>query len=69
MEKVDYEASPARLTTYLIDAYNHTGYAQVLEETMYEDDGQGDWTSISRIHYTIGDDVISQTASTYSGGV
>ena len=50
------------VTDYLIDPYNHTGYAQVLEET--SDDG----TNLTRIQYTIGDDVISQTTSTYSSG-
>ena len=67
-EKIDYEASPAQLTTYLIDPVNHTGYAQVLEETTYEDDGQSGWTPVSRIQYTIGDDVLAQTTSTYSSG-
>jgi len=37
-------------TTYLIDPYNHTGYAQVLEET----------TGGVRKTYTIGDDVVTQ---------
>jgi len=41
--------------TFLIDAYNHTGYAQVLEET----DGT------NRTTYTIGDDIVTQ--STYDG--
>jgi len=40
-------------TTYLIDPFNHTGYAQVLEEIV--DDG-----TVTRTTYTIGDDVISQ---------
>jgi RHS repeat-associated protein len=48
-------------TDYLIDPVNHTGYAQVLEETA--DDG----TTLTRIQYTIGDDVISQTKSTWTG--
>ena len=47
--------------TYLIDSYNHTGYAQVLEETT--DDG----TNLTRIQYTLGDDIISQTKSTWTG--
>ena len=47
------------LTDYLIDPYNHTGYAQVLQETV--DDGSSDWT---RIQYTIGDDVLAQTSLT-----
>ena len=45
-------------TTYLIDQYNHTGYAQVLEETI--DDGS---TPILKT-YTVGDDVIAQYNST-----
>ena len=47
------------VTDYLIDPYNHTGYAQVLQETV--DDGSSDWT---RIQYTIGDDVLAQTSLT-----
>ena len=53
-EKIDYEASPVQLTTYHIDPSNHTGYAQVIEETTYDDDGQGGWTPFGRIQYTIG---------------
>jgi RHS repeat-associated protein len=48
-------------TDYLIDSHNPTGYAQVLEETT--DDG----TTLTGIQYTIGDDVISQTKSTWTG--
>ena len=45
-------------TKYLIDPYNHTGYAQVLEEW--------DTTSTPTLikTYTIGDDVITQATST-----
>lgn len=50
-------------TDYLIDPYNPTGYAQVLEETTTVG------TTLTRVQYTLGDDVISQTTSTYSGGV
>jgi RHS repeat-associated protein len=39
--------------TFLIDSDNHTGYAQVLEETV----------GSSRTTYTIGDDVITQASS------
>jgi len=42
------------VTNYLIDPYNHTGYAQVLEET----------TGGVRTTYTIGDDVIAQYNAT-----
>ena len=54
-------------TDYLIDPHNHTGYAQVLEETEYDISGS---TAIptSRIQYTLGDDVISQTQSITSDG-
>jgi RHS repeat-associated protein len=55
-------------TDYLIDPSNHTGYAQVSEETTYDDDGQGGWIPTTRIQYTIGDDVISQTESTSTDG-
>ena len=55
-------------TDYLIDPANHTGYAQVLEETAYEDDGQSGWAPVNRIQYTIGDDVLAQTTSTTSDG-
>ncbi|MBN1126900.1 MAG: right-handed parallel beta-helix repeat-containing protein [Sedimentisphaerales bacterium] len=41
-------------TKYLVDPYNHTGYAQVLEEWV----GTG---STPAMTYTIGDDIISQT--------
>ncbi len=46
-----------KTTTFLIDAYNHTGYAQALEES----DGT------NRTTYTIGDDVISQYNGTSVG--
>jgi RHS repeat-associated protein len=39
--------------TFLIDAYNHTGYAQVFKETV--DDG-----SITTTSYIIGDDILAQ---------
>jgi RHS repeat-associated protein len=66
--KVEHIGGTSIQTDYLIDSYNHTGYAQVLEETEYDISGS---TAIptSRIQYTLGDDVISQTTSTYSGGV
>jgi len=41
--------------TFLIDSYNHTGYAQVLEETR----GTGPGSQVTT--FTIGDDVIAQT--------
>jgi len=68
VKKIDYSSSET--TTYLIDSYNHTGYAQVFEETVFSGtdiDPANDDPS-SRMQYTIGDDVISQTYSTYSSG-
>ena len=50
-------------TKYLIDANNHTGYQQVLEETVT--DANGDL--IKKIVYTIGLDHISQTTFTPGG--
>jgi len=43
------------VTTYLVNSYNPTGYAQVIEE-ITDDDG-----TITRRTYTIGDDVIAQS--------
>jgi hypothetical protein len=65
IEKITNETTPAEWTTYLIDPANPTGYAQVLEETTYTDDGQGGWTPASRIHYCVGDDVLAQTRSAW----
>ena len=45
-------------TEYLIDSHNHTGYAQVLEESVY--DGGSDVATTS---YTLGDDVVSHVES------
>jgi len=50
----DPEGTPI-VTTYLVDSYNPTGYAQVIEE-ITDDDG-----TITRRTYTIGDDVIAQS--------
>lgn len=47
--------------TYLIDPFNHTGYAQVLEETI--DDGS---STLKTITYTIGDDVIAQAKTDWT---
>ena len=51
------------ITSYLIDAANHTGYQQVLEETVT--DGNGNL--LKKIVYTIGHDHISQTTFTPGG--
>jgi len=76
----DWYQTSHTLTEYLVDRNNHTGYAQVLEETSgnavidsgdADGDGRTDDFILSpetRIQYTIGDDVISQTTSTCSGG-
>ena len=56
-------------TEYLIDPSNHTGYAQILEETAIDyDNTTHTETGRTRIQYTIGDDVISQNKSTSSNG-
>ena len=48
-------ATDITTTDYLVDPYNHTGYAQVLQETT--DDG----VIVTTTYYTIGDDVLAQT--------
>jgi len=53
--------SGAKVTAYLIDSANHTGYAQVIEETTTT---SGTPDVVDRITYTLGDDVIAQTVST-----
>ena len=61
VRKIDYESQET--TVYLQDLYNHTGYAQVLEEITFDSvdvDPLTD-TPTGRITYTIGDDIISQT--------
>ena len=50
-------------TKYLIDANNHTGYQQVLEETVTDANGN----LVKKIVYTIGLDHISQTTFTPGG--
>ncbi|MCR9202886.1 MAG: YwqJ-related putative deaminase, partial [Planctomycetaceae bacterium] len=47
----------AQVTEYLVDAQNHTGYQQVLQETVT--DGSGNL--VRKVVYTIGHDHISQT--------
>ena len=49
VQKIDDPDGAATTTTYLIDAYNHTGYAQVLEES-----------GANLKTYTIGDDILTQ---------
>lgn len=52
------------VTDYLIDPYNHTGYAQVLEEVTVHYNAADVETDRTRIQYTIGDDVLAQAKST-----
>ncbi len=52
------------LTEYLIDTSNHTGYQQVLQETVKDADTG---TVIKKVVYTIGLDQISQTTFTPGG--
>jgi len=49
----DPDGAPV-VTEYLVDAYNHTGYAQTFEET----------TGASTTAYIIGDDVLAQATGT-----
>jgi RHS repeat-associated protein len=69
VEKTETTSAGRTETHYLVDPQNHTGYAQVLEETVEQYDSSDVFLSAHRIQYTIGDDVISQTTSTYSGGI
>ena len=59
IEKIDANADGIvdgeSVTNYLVDALNHTGYAQVLEESRFEN-GQ----LVKVITYTIGHDVLAQ---------
>lgn len=48
-------------TDYLIDPANHTGYAQVLEETTVDITNPGSPILQSTVYYTIGDDVLAQS--------
>ena len=54
-----------KVTDYLIDPANHTGYAQVL--TAVTTDSSGSPDVLNRTSYTIGDNVIDETASTDIG--
>ncbi len=54
----DIEQTGSRETTvFLVDSYNHTGFAQVLEETLYNYAG----AFVYRRTYTVGDDVLTQS--------
>ena len=55
VQKIEDPDGTPVVTTYLVDSFNHTDYAQVLEE----------WTDGANpdVTYTIGDDVIAQSKS------
>ena len=61
VEKMVTTSTETNKTDYLIDSYNPTGYAQVLEETKYDYSNPANPVPQNRIQYTIGDDVIAQT--------
>lgn len=67
VEKKETTSDGKTETHYLVDPANHTGYAQMLEETTKRYDSYDILLSTERIQYIIGDDVISQTKSTLSG--
>jgi YD repeat-containing protein len=55
VRKIENPGQANEITTiYLVDSYNPTGYAQVLEETTNDD------TDITRTTYVLGDDVLYQ---------
>ena len=55
-------------TEYLIDASNHTGYQQVLEETVYDvDPATGAETENKKTVYSVGRDQVSQTTFNLGG--
>lgn len=71
-ETVEYRYDPDGIRTektvdgttrieYLIDPDNHTGYAQVLEESEYDVTNPASPVLLSANYYTLGDDVIAQT--------
>ncbi len=66
VKKIDYDE--AETTCYLVDAENHTGYAQVLEETVYSGTDVDPLTMepARRVTYIMGDDLISQTYATWN---
>jgi len=70
VKSVHFDSTDTTTTLYLIDAYNHTGYAQVIEESTYDMANPDPSIDIpdSIMFYTIGDDVISQTEAEYDTG-
>lgn len=60
-EELDGSGNVISRTTFLIDANNHTGYQQVLEEWV-DQDGDGSGAAALNRTYTLGHDVIAQTA-------
>ena len=63
-QTVSVDGGPVKVTEFLNDPSNHTGYSQVIQETESE---AGVITK--RTIYTIGHDQISQTVIEYSGGI
>jgi RHS repeat-associated protein len=66
IEKKETTSSTIIRTDYLIDPANHTGYAQVLQETQYDITTPASPVPLNRTDYVLGDDVLSQTKSTWS---
>lgn len=73
-EVVDYSYNPSGIrvqktiddtyqTDYHIDPANHTGYAQVLEESRYNITNPQSPVLDEAITYTIGDDIITQSST------
>jgi RHS repeat-associated protein len=56
VQKIDDPDGTPTITNYLIDAYNHTGFTQVLEES-----------SATLKTYTIGDDILTQATDSGAG--
>jgi len=59
----DVDQGDHETTLYLIDPTNHTGYAQVLDEAVYNKTAPDPLvdTPVSTTTYTLGDDIISQS--------
>ena len=65
-----FDGTDTTTTLHLVDSYNHTGYAQTIEESTYgmADPNPAVDTPDEIMYYTIGDDVISQAKAEYDGG-
>ena len=67
VQKIDDPDGAAETTIYLVDAYNHTGYAQTLEEMTFnvaDPDPVNDIPAIRKT-YTIGDDMLTEATAEY----